>query len=386
MNLKRALIGTAIVLPAMGLSISNANSIENLIITGSVNFRVAPNKYSTKIDKLQKGEKVEYLGQSGNWYKVKYNGEIGYIYKTYASTYSTAQETNNLIKIVNCSSLNLRSGAGTNYSIKQVLSKGTQVTVLSTSGNWSKVSVNGTTGYLYTSYLSSVSTTADDSKDVQDSTINTSSEDTNVKYYRYTSTTLNFRQNASTSSSVICKLPKNTKVGVVSVSSTGWAKVKYNGSFGYVSNSYLSETQVGLTAEKDSNYDSSTTKSQKIDKIVSTAKSKLGCQYVRGSEGPSTFDCTGFTYYLYKQIGITIPRNTADQKNVGSAVSKSNLQPGDLVFLDTKGNDGIIDHASIYIGNDTIIHANSVAGKVCTANLTTNYYKNAYVSARRVLD
>ncbi|MCI6738418.1 MAG: SH3 domain-containing protein [Intestinibacter sp.] len=380
-DLKKALIGTAIVLPVMGLSISNADSIESLIINGSVNFRVAPSKDSTKIDKLQKGEKVEYLGESGNWYKVKYNGQTGYIYKTYASVSSTAEETNNLVKIVNCSSLNLRSGAGTNYSIIKTLSKGTQVTVLSTSGNWSKVSVNSTTGYVYSSYLSSVSSTADDQVEN-----NTTNEDTNVKYYRYTSTTLNFRQNASTSSSVICKLPKNTKVGVVSVSSTGWAKVKYNGSFGYVSNSYLSETQVGLTAEKDSNYDSSTTKSQKIDKIISIAKSKLGCTYVRGSEGPNTFDCTGLTYYLYKQVGITIPRGTADQKNVGSYVSKSDLQPGDLVFLDTKGNDGIIDHASIYIGNNTIIHANSVAGKVCTSDLTTNYYKNAYVSARRVLD
>ena len=148
----------------------------------------------------------------------------------------------------------------------------------------------------------------------------------------------------------------------------------------------LSQNQTGLDAEKDSNYDSSTSKSEKISKIVSVAKSKLGCKYVRGSEGPTTFDCTGLTYYLYKQIGITLPRGTAEQKSVGTYVAKSDLQPGDLVYLDTKGDDGIIDHAAIYIGNDTIIHANSAAGKVGTSNLNTAYYKKAYVSARRVLN
>ena len=380
-NIKNILLGTAVILPAtMGLSISNADTIQNLTINGSVNFRVAPNVNSTKIDKLKKGQTVEYLGKSGNWYKIKYNGRTGYIYKTYASAVSTTEASNNSLKYVNCSSLNLRSGAGTNYSIIKVLYKGTNVTVLSSSNGWSKVSVNGTIGYVSSTYLSSASEATEDTS----SNNNLSTE--NVQYYRYTSSKINFRQSSSTSSSVLYQLPKNTKVGVVSTTSTGWAKVKHNNTYGYVSTTYLSQNQTGLDAEKDSNYDSSTSKSEKISKIVSVAKSKLGCKYVRGSEGPTTFDCTGLTYYLYKQIGITLPRGTAEQKSVGTYVAKSDLQPGDLVYLDTKGDDGIIDHAAIYIGNDTIIHANSAAGKVGTSNLNTAYYKKAYVSARRVLN
>ena len=62
-NIKNILLGTAVILPAtMGLSISNADTIQNLTINGSVNFRVAPNVNSTKIDKLKKGQTVEYLG------------------------------------------------------------------------------------------------------------------------------------------------------------------------------------------------------------------------------------------------------------------------------------------------------------------------------------
>lgn len=380
-NIKNILLGTAVILPAtMGLSISNADTIQNLTINKSVNFRVAPNVNSTKIDKLKKGQTVEYLGKSGNWYKIKYNGRTGYIYKTYASAVSTTEASNNSLKYVNCSSLNLRNGAGTNYSIIKVLYKGTNVTVLSSSNGWSKVSVNGTIGYVSSTYLSSAS------EATEDTSSNNNSLTENVQYYRYTSSKINFRQSSSTSSSVLYQLPKNTKVGVVSTTSTGWAKVKHNNTYGYVSTTYLSQNQTGLDAEKDSNYDSSTSKSEKISKIVSVAKSKLGCKYVRGSEGPTTFDCTGLTYYLYKQIGITLPRGTAEQKSVGTYVAKSDLQPGDLVYLDTKGDDGIIDHAAIYIGNDTIIHANSAAGKVGTSNLNTAYYKKAYVSARRVLN
>ena len=380
-NIKNILLGTAVILPAtMGLSISNADTIQNLTINKSVNFRVAPNVNSTKIDKLKKGQTVEYLGKSSNWYKIKYNGRTGYIYKTYASAVSTTEASNNSLKYVNCSSLNLRSGAGTNYSIIKVLYKGTNVTVLSSSNGWSKVSVNGTIGYVSSTYLSSAS------EATEDTSSNNNSSNENVQYYRYTSSKINFRQSSSTSSSVLYQLPKNTKVGVVSTTSTGWAKVKHNNTYGYVSTTYLSQNQTGLDAEKDSNYDSSTSKSEKISKIVSVAKSKLGCKYVRGSEGPTTFDCTGLTYYLYKQIGITLPRGTAEQKSVGTYVAKSDLQPGDLVYLDTKGDDGIIDPAAIYIGNDTIIHANSTAGTVGTSNLNTAYYKKAYVSARRVLN
>ena len=196
-NIKNILLGTAVILPAtMGLSISNADTIQNLTINGSVNFRVAPNVNSTKIDKLKKGQTAEYLGKSGNWYKIKYNGRTGYIYKTYASAVSTTEASNNSLKYVNCSSLNLRSGAGTNYSIIKVLYKGTNVTVLSSSNGWSKVSVNGTIGYVSSTYLSSAS------EATEDTSSNNNSSNENVQYYRYTSSKINFRQSSSTSSSV----------------------------------------------------------------------------------------------------------------------------------------------------------------------------------------
>lgn len=370
-NIRKSLLGAALLVPAMGLTIANADNIQDLTINASANFRAAATKYSTSLGKFSKGDKVEYLGISGNWYKVQANGQVGYVYKdyvdvTYAVSVASSEKSNNLTKYVNCSSLNLRSQATTSSSIVKTLSKGTEVSVLYVTGNWSKVSVNGLEGFVYSSYLSDGTSAA--------------IEDNTVKSYQYvTATSVNLREGASTSTAVICKVSKDTKVGVIS-STSNWAKVKYNSTYGYIHTSNLADSKA--SAETPS---TSSSTSAKIDKMMSIAASKIGCRYVRGSEGPNTFDCSGFTGYLYKQIGVSIPRSSSQQKNAGTYVSKSNLKKGDLVFLDTSGN-GAVDHACIYVGNGEIIHANSSAGKITRSDLNSSYYRSTYVCARRILD
>lgn len=375
-DFKKTIISAAVLLPTMGI-ISNANNIDTLIIDSSVNFRVGPSVSHDKIDKLEPGTKVEYISTSGSWYKIKYNNRTGYIHSKYASVNSSEKETsqsNNSYKYVNCSSLNLRKGAGTNYSVIKSLSKGTKVKVISSTNNWSKVSVGDTYGYVHSSYLSSYSSSTES---------NTVGDSNEVKSFKYVNTSsLNFRKGPSTSYESMYKLSKDTKVGVISTSN-GWTKIKHNNNYGYVSSSYLS-TSKSSNSTSSNTTSSSTSNSAKLSKIVSLAKSKLGCKYVRGSEGPSTFDCTGLTYYLYKQVGITISRSPLEQAKNGTYVSKSDLKPGDLIFMDTKGNPDI-DHGGIYVGNNTVIHANSVAGKVVASDLNSNYYRNAYVTARRII-
>lgn len=90
--------------------------------------------------------------------------------------------------------------------------------------------------------------------------------------------------------------------------------------------------------------------SEKGDKIVEAAKSKLGCRYVYGAEGPDTFDCSGFTLWCYKQVGITIPHNDASQKaKAKKVVSVSEARVGDILWMS--------GHVGIYIGNNQYIHA-----------------------------
>ena len=118
------------------------------------------------------------------------------------------------------------------------------------------------------------------------------------------------------------------------------------------------------------------------DKIIAVGKSKLGSPYVFGSTGPNSFDCSGFTSYVFAQAGISLPRVASSQAYGGKRVSKANLQKGDLVFFNTFGG---ISHVGIYIGSGNFIHASSYGSSVTISNLNDGYYGPRYVTAARYL-
>jgi cell wall-associated NlpC family hydrolase len=93
--------------------------------------------------------------------------------------------------------------------------------------------------------------------------------------------------------------------------------------------------------------------------IVSVARKYLGARYVWGATGPQTFDCSGFTSYVYRQVGVSIPRVSRDQINAGERVSRKDLAPGDLVFFGSP-----IHHVGMYIGGGMMIHAPSTGDVV----------------------
>ena len=257
-------------------------------------------------------------------------------------------------RVITGDSVNFRSGAGTNYSSIGKFNKGDKIEYLGESGSWVKARYSGKTGYVYGSYVGEYTST-------------------NTKYV--TATTLNVRSGAGTNYSIIGSLSKGTKVEVISTTN-GWSKIKYNGSTGYVSSQYLSSSAS----------DNSTSTSTSVSKVISYAKKLLGKPYVWGAEGPSSFDCSGFTYYVFKNAAnINLPRVSKDQSNYGTYVKKSDLREGDLIFFDTSGeNDGNVSHVGIYLGNNQFIHCSSSKGQVVISEMSS-YYTKAYVNARRVL-
>jgi LysM repeat protein len=122
------------------------------------------------------------------------------------------------------------------------------------------------------------------------------------------------------------------------------------------------------------------------DDIINTGHKYLNTPYKFGSAfgNTRTFDCSSFTSYVFSRHGINIPRTSIGQASVGVAVSKSNLQKGDLVFYDTDF-DGRINHAGIYAGNGKMLNAQSKG--VSYADAFSKYYWGArYITARRVIN
>ena len=378
---KNYIVATAmmasVALPLMNVSHVDAATDMRTVTASSLNFRTGPSTSYSIINVLMNGQKVEYISTSGSWLKVKYNGVTGYVHGDYVTKGTTDNSTTGTTKYVSASvGLNVRSGAGTSYSKLGKLEYKEKVTVLSTSNGWSKINYNGKTGYVDSSYLKST---------LQDSTNdNTNNETTGTTKYVNTTSGLNVRSGAGTSYSKLGKLEYKEKVTVLSTSN-GWSKINYNGKTGYVDSSYLQSTVPGSNGNNANN--NNNTVSTKANEVIAYAKTLLGKPYVWGAQGPNSFDCSGFTYYVFKnKAGIVLPRTSSAQSKYGTYVSKSNLKAGDLVFFDTNGaNDGNVSHVGMYIGNGQMIHASYGQKKIVIANFNDSYYQKAYVNARRVL-
>ena len=367
----------SVALPLMNASHVDAATDMRTVTASSLNFRTGPSTSYSIINVLMNGQKVEYISTSGSWLKVKYNGVTGYVHGDYVTKGTTDNSTTGTTKYVSASvGLNVRSGAGTSYSKLGKLEYKEKVTVLSTSNGWSKINYNGKTGYVDSSYLQST---------VPGSTNgNTNNETTGTTKYVNTTSGLNVRSGAGTSYSKLGKLEYKEKVTVLSTSN-GWSKINYNGKTGYVDSSYLQSTVPGSNGNNANN--NNNTVSTKANEVIAYAKTLLGKPYVWGAQGPNSFDCSGFTYYVFKnKAGIVLPRTSSAQSKYGTYVSKSNLKAGDLVFFDTNGaNNGNVSHVGMYIGNGQMIHASYGQKKIVIANFNDSYYQKAYVNARRVL-
>ncbi len=136
------------------------------------------------------------------------------------------------------------------------------------------------------------------------------------------------------------------------------------------------------TASATSTTTTKSTTTSKAASIIHTAKQYIGVKYVWGGTTPSGFDCSGYMKYVYAKHGITLPRVSRDQYNVGQPVSYSNLKPADLVFFSLDG-DKVTDHVGMYIGGGQFIHASSTKG--VTISTMSSYWKSKYLGARRVL-
>lgn len=364
--------------------------IVDLSSSTSLNIRASHGLNHKIVGKIPGGKKVTVLEKVDGWYKVEYNGVKGYSSSQYIkigneTINNQVSATSKSGKVVNLNGakLNIRKGASTSYDIIGKLKEGDTVDILEkTNNNWYKIKVANSTGYVYGNYIrESNGVSAPQTNGI------VSIESSNVgKIATVTASSLNVRSGYGVSYSVVSKVSRGSNVQIVEVYSNGWSKVKLNtGIVGYVDASYLNDYRTGsLNSSVTDSNNTQTNQSNKVSEVINLAKSKLGCPYVWGAEGPNSFDCSGFTYYVYKNAaGITLPRTSSAQASAGRAISKSQLQPGDLVFFNTSGSG--ISHVGLYIGNNEMIHSPSSGKTVSITKINSSYYSSRFVTARRII-
>ncbi len=419
----------------------NNNSSETVInktgyvynVSSGLNVRSAASTSSTILGTLYSGSSVNIIGESGSWYKIKYNSGYGYVHKDYISVDgSSSDNTNNNASngsnnssetvinkigyVYNVSSgLNVRSEASTSSTILGTLYSGSSVNIIGESGSWYKITYNSSTAYVHKDYITenkpssgsdNNSSTSNDSVSNGNSSSSEAMNETGVVVN--VSSNLRVRKEASSSSLVLGYLLNNQTVTITGKEGN-WYKINFNGSTGYVSADYVKIT-TGTTNNGGSTGNNSGTESvsSSYEIVLEALKSQIGSPYAYGAAGelvtrasidslkgrfPSdaaqgkydaleqyvdsglrAFDCSGLMQWGFAKANINIGRTTYDQINAGVEVSINNIQPGDLLF------DSNLGHVAMYIGNGQWIESPST-GK--TVRITDVRWDSA-TRARRV--
>jgi hypothetical protein len=118
--------------------------------------------------------------------------------------------------------------------------------------------------------------------------------------------------------------------------------------------------------------------------LIRTAQTQLGVPYRAGGSTPGTgFDCSGFTSWVYQQLGVRLPRQATDQFQVGQEVKEDRLRQGDLLFFEIEKKGA--SHVGIYVDHGRFMHCSTTGGFVREDHLGENYWQKHFLGARRVL-
>ena len=287
------------------------------------------------------------------------------------------------VATVNTSSLRLRSGPSTSHTTITFAPGGDYVLITGKSGAWYRVSYDLKQGYMHESYLKTYL-----AKNVE------------LGYGTVTADKVNLRSGPGTSYRSVAQAMSGERAYVIGFNQQ-WYKVICKDQVCYIRSDYLELTEIPYENSASPNEPiffvdgkstgvtpsgaalNGSTLENTRNRIVSEAMKYLGVPYAWGGNTPIGFDCSGYVQYVLQQCGITIPRTTELQVQVGNYISKASLRPGDLVFLQNTYRTGV-SHVGIYIGNNQMIHASSSKG-VTISNLTSNYYMEHYHSARQLI-
>ena len=378
---------------------SQVTTNETKKIVKDTDIKISPLIGSTAIDQLNKGDEVTIVSVINNWLYVLTNTISGWIRsdsvaggkivepkkvvvseqgnnteqkantenktenKKQEETKTTNSDTSNKTMYINDEYVNLRKEPSTSSDIVMVVAENTKLTVVGESGDWYKVKTSSGELYVSKELLSSSKVSKSTSRGSKVREENTNKNNEEKSDNKETTTTKTTTKTETTSKSTKSSSSRSNSSKSVKSSS---------------SNAYSSSSKNG-------------------NKVVNYAKKFLGVPYVYGGASPSRFDCSGFTMYVFKKFGVSMPHSASAQSRYGKVVNydksssssiKNNLKPGDLVlFLEYSTMKGI-GHCGIYIGNGYFIHASSGSGRCVKINclLPGDYYNKRFCGARRIVN
>lgn len=452
------------------------------VIVETANLREKASAEAKIVELISKGEEVEIVSTSGNWYQVSYKGITGYLRNdlvemkedtenndqnststnvvtnsenstTNENNADGKQEQNNNQTSENQNNETENETQGSNqtgdvpedttkkeepaltgkYKVitetkmkitplitsltLTTLSKDREVDVIKVMNQWAWVDDNGSQAWVYYRHLEKIEEQANEPSDAkgekekeqqpQEQNPEENKEPVTKTMY-VNSQTVNVRKKADKTAELVTQLSLNTAVEVIS-EENGWSQIKVNGQTGYISSTLLSATKQQTSrgtdtsrqpiqneeekkqdttstspsnsSQSNANTNTNNSGSASGSAVVAYANQFIGYPYVYGGTSPSGFDCSGFTSYVYRHFGVSLNRTAAAQASNGISVSKSNLQPGDLLFFCSP-----INHVGIYIGGGRMVHAANKTRGVTTDTINSGYYSTNYVGATRIFN
>ncbi len=434
MNIKNIII--IAVLGIISLFFINMSLAANIgkVSVETANLRETADENAKILELLSMNDQVEIIEKTGEWYKVKAKGITGYLRQDIVSVDNEEVEeknttSNNLatqdVQTTQTSQTNVTEqgeiGLGkqkvaqdTKLKIVPVINatdiievkQKEEVEVIEIVNGWACVETQNTKGWLRKERLEKIEKQSNESEQAQleqqSTQQNEQTEKAVIKTLYVNATTVNVRKEASTSAEIVTNVPINTAVEVLA-EDNGWSEVKVNGKEGYISSSLLSTTKQqsssrgsatprkeakttnvvkNSSAEVETSQASSQAQVEQApvtgegSSVVAYAQQFIGIPYTYGGSSPSTgFDCSGFTSYVYKNFGVSLPRTSGGQAKAGVSVSKDNLAAGDLIIYS--------GHVAIYVGGGQVIHAPRPGKNVCIVPL--GQAAGTYLGARRVI-
>ena len=390
------------------------------VLADTLRLRKEPSQDAETLELLEGGTTLEFIEVDGDWYKVKYKDAEGYVSKDYvrvsqdegqqevatpeATPTETPKEeptktpepapTPTEMKVSADSKLYILPLI--NANIIEEVKANTNVKILSKTNGWYFVETEKSRGWIrHTSLVDSTVVLEDievtptpDAEPTPTPETKTTTSDNKTMYANVSSVYV--RKGPGTEYEDIEGLVLNQAVNVIGEEGD-WYKIDMSGTIGYVAKRLLSDSQTTTNrSETDRNAEenvvSNVSSSTIGGQIADFAMEYLNCPYVYGASGPSSFDCSGFTMFVYDNFGVDLSHSATAQSRVGTPIEKSDLEPGDLVFFTDYETGYGIGHCGIYIGNGNFIHASSGTGYcVKITTLLSGSYYNRYETERRIL-